>query len=69
MTRYKIKGKIYKFVEECEVIDAEVIVFKKIVEDSKHERFQLIHSKYGNDYHLYNMKNKRLESFDNLKEI
>jgi hypothetical protein len=69
VTKYKIKGKVYNFLENCEVVDEDVITFKKIIEDSKHEKFQLIHSKYSNDYHLYDMKNKRLSSFDNLKEM
>ena len=30
--KYKIKGKIYKFIEECEVVDHEFVIFKKIIE-------------------------------------
>lgn len=67
--KYKIKGKIYKFVEECEVIDHEFVVFKKIIENSKGERFYLLHAKYTNDYHLYTLNNKRVLSVSQLSMI
>ena len=67
--KYKIKGKIYKFIEECEVTDHEFVVFKKIVESSKGERFYLLHAKYTNDYHLYTLKDKKVLSVSQLSTI
>ena len=39
--KYKIKGKIYKFVEECEVIDHEFVVFKKIIDEYDSDYFTM----------------------------
>ena len=66
ITRYKIKGRTYKVIEDIPIVD-EIVSFKKLVQDSKGNQFYLIHSIIG--YFLYTLDNKRVLATYSVQEI
>ena len=71
--RHKINEKVstilYKYVEDLPVIDSEIIAFKKIIENSKKERFILVKSELKKDFTLYDLSGKRIYNVLSISEI
>ena len=66
MTKFRIKGKIYTFIEDIPVND-DVIKYKKLVRNSKKELFILVHSTLG--YFLYDQNEKRILKTNSIQEL